>query len=83
MACSYAVAIGVFAFLLAIGFIISDLMFNSVSNVKKRRYIVIGDLGCSGKLDPVEICFGFVLTCHRSNSFLSSLSSLSSLYQPS
>ncbi|THD21430.1 putative synaptic vesicle protein synaptogyrin involved in regulation of ca2+-dependent exocytosis [Fasciola hepatica] len=48
LACSYAVAIGVFAFLLAIGFTISDLMFNSVSNVKKRRYIVVGDLGCSG-----------------------------------
>ncbi|VDP86393.1 unnamed protein product [Echinostoma caproni] len=36
---------------MAIGFIVADLMFNSISNMKKRRYIVIGDLGCSGKLD--------------------------------
>nr|QQY02467.1 synaptogyrin 1 [Cryptocotyle lingua] len=47
-ACSYATAIGVFAFLGATGFLIIDGMFNSISNVNKRRQVVIGELGFSG-----------------------------------
>ncbi|OON21726.1 synaptophysin / synaptoporin [Opisthorchis viverrini] len=47
-ACSYASAIGILAFLGAIGLLVVDGMFNSISNVNKRRQVVIGELGFSG-----------------------------------
>nr|AAW27444.1 SJCHGC08980 protein [Schistosoma japonicum] len=47
-ACNFPVAIGVFAFLGGILFLVSDFMFNSISNLKRRRHIIIGDLAFSG-----------------------------------
>ncbi|KAA3673535.1 uncharacterized protein DEA37_0003564 [Paragonimus westermani] len=47
-ACSYAVGVGVLAFLGGIGLLVSDGMFNSISNIKRRRQVVIGDLAFSG-----------------------------------
>ncbi|KAF7249497.1 hypothetical protein EG68_09815 [Paragonimus skrjabini miyazakii] len=49
-ACSYAVGVGVLAFLGGIGLLVSDGMFHSISNIKRRRQIVIGDLAFSGNL---------------------------------
>ncbi|RTG84790.1 uncharacterized protein DC041_0003462 [Schistosoma bovis] len=46
-ACNLPVAIGVFAFLGEILFLISDFMFDSISNIKRRKHIIIGDLGFS------------------------------------
>ncbi|CAH8634124.1 unnamed protein product [Schistosoma rodhaini] len=47
-ACNLPVAIGVFAFLGEILFLVGDFMFDSISNIKRRKNIVIGDLGFSG-----------------------------------
>ncbi|CAH8543781.1 unnamed protein product [Schistosoma turkestanicum] len=47
-ACNLPVAIGVFAFLGEILFLVSDFMFDSISNLKRRKHLIIGDLGFSG-----------------------------------
>lgn len=46
-ACSYAVGIGVLAFIACVVFLLLDAYFPQISNAKDRRYIVIGDLGFS------------------------------------
>ncbi|KAI3359797.1 hypothetical protein L3Q82_014160 [Scortum barcoo] len=43
-ACSYAVGIGVLAFLACVIFLILDAYFPQISNAKERKFIVIGDL---------------------------------------
>ncbi|XP_026181802.1 synaptogyrin-2a [Mastacembelus armatus] len=43
-ACSYAMGIGVLAFLACVIFLILDAYFPQISNAKDRKYIVIGDL---------------------------------------
>lgn len=43
-ACSYAVGIGVLAFLACVVFLILDAYFPQISNAKERKFIVIGDL---------------------------------------
>ena len=48
-ACNYGVAIGVIAFLLCIGFLLLDAMFDNISNVQHRKYVVIADIGASGE----------------------------------
>ncbi|KAM9392927.1 synaptogyrin-2a [Pholidichthys leucotaenia] len=47
-ACSYAVGIGILAFLACVVFLILDAYFPNISNAKERKYIVMGDLGFSG-----------------------------------
>ncbi|CAH8583208.1 unnamed protein product [Heterobilharzia americana] len=47
-ACNFPVAIGVFAFLGTIIFLASDFMFNSISNLKRRKIVITGDLAFSG-----------------------------------
>ncbi|XP_020788796.1 synaptogyrin-2a [Boleophthalmus pectinirostris] len=47
-ACSYAVGIGVLAFVACVIFLLLDAYFPQMSNAKDRRYIVFGDLGFSG-----------------------------------
>ncbi|XP_072299380.1 synaptogyrin-2a [Eucyclogobius newberryi] len=46
-ACSYAVGVGVLAFVACVIFFLLDAYFPQISNAKDRRYIVIGDLGFS------------------------------------
>ncbi|XP_074552778.1 synaptogyrin-2a [Halichoeres trimaculatus] len=46
-ACSYAVGIGVLAFLACVVFLVLDAYFPQISNAKERKYIVTGDLGFS------------------------------------
>lgn len=46
-ACSYAVGIGVLAFLACVAFLVLDAYFPQISNAKERKFIVIGDLGFS------------------------------------
>lgn len=47
-ACSYAVGIGILAFLASVAFIVLDAYFPQISNAKDRKYIVLGDLVFSG-----------------------------------
>ncbi|XP_061567090.1 synaptogyrin-2a [Cololabis saira] len=46
-ACSYAVGIGILAFLACVLFLVLDAYFPNISNAKDRKYIVIGDLAFS------------------------------------
>lgn len=46
-ACSYAVGIGVLAFIACVIFLLLDAYFPQISNAKDRKYIVMGDLGFS------------------------------------
>jgi len=48
-ACGYGTAIGVFAFLGLMVFLLSDAMFDNVSNVMQRKYIVMADIGFCGE----------------------------------
>jgi len=47
--CGYGTAIGVLAFLLLLVFLGFDALFDNLSNVQHRKYIVIVDIMCSGK----------------------------------
>jgi len=47
--CNYGTAIGVLAFLLLLMFLALDALFDTLSNVQLRKYIVIADILCSGK----------------------------------
>ncbi|XP_047212287.1 synaptogyrin-2-like [Girardinichthys multiradiatus] len=46
-ACSYAVGIGILAFLGCVVFLLLDAYFPNISSAKDRKYIVIGDLAFS------------------------------------
>ena len=48
--CDYGTAVGVLAFLLLLAFLGADAFFDNVSNVQLRKYIVIADIVCFGKL---------------------------------
>lgn len=48
-ACGYGVAIGVIAFLLAIAFTAIDVYFPYISNVNARKFVVLVELGVSGR----------------------------------
>ncbi|MEQ2177528.1 hypothetical protein GOODEAATRI_004530, partial [Goodea atripinnis] len=48
-ACSYAVGIGILAFLGCVVFLLLDAYFPNISNAKDRKYIVIGDLAFSAR----------------------------------
>lgn len=47
-ACNYGTGIGVLAFLLCIGFLIVDALFDNLSSVQHRKYAVLADLAISG-----------------------------------
>ena len=47
--CGYGTAVGVMAFLLLLLFLGLDAVFDNLSNVQHRKYIVIADIMCSGK----------------------------------
>ncbi|XP_013792362.1 synaptogyrin-like, partial [Limulus polyphemus] len=48
-ACNFGVGIGVIAFLMSIGFIVLEGMFQNISSVKIRRRAVLFDLAFSGE----------------------------------
>ncbi|XP_033739876.1 synaptogyrin-2-like [Pecten maximus] len=43
-ACNYGVGIGVLAFLICIGFLVVDGLFENISSVQYRKYVVIADM---------------------------------------
>lgn len=48
-ACRYGIGIGVLAFLACIFFFMVDAYFPQISNATDRKYLVLADLGFSGK----------------------------------
>jgi hypothetical protein len=47
-ACGYGTAVGVIAFMALMAFMISDAVFDNISNVVQRKYIVLADMSFSG-----------------------------------
>ena len=47
-ACGYGIAIGVLAFLGLMALLVSDAIFDNISSIQQRKYIVIGDVVFSG-----------------------------------
>ncbi|XP_048761010.1 synaptogyrin-3-like [Ostrea edulis] len=47
-ACGYGTGIGIIAFLLCLGFLVLDAMFENISSVQYRKYVVLADMGISG-----------------------------------
>ncbi|KAL4658177.1 synaptogyrin-2-like [Arapaima gigas] len=62
-ACSYAVGIGVLAFLACVVFLVLDAYFPQISNAKERKYIVTADLAFSG----VWTFLWFICFCYLAN----------------
>ena len=47
-ACGYGIGIGVLAFLLCIGFLVLEALFDQISGVQHRKYAVMADIAVSG-----------------------------------
>ena len=47
-ACNFGTTIGVLAFLGLLGFLILDALFENITSVQQRKYVVLGDMGFSG-----------------------------------
>ncbi|KPP60235.1 synaptogyrin-2-like [Scleropages formosus] len=62
-ACSYAVFVGVVAFLSCVFFLVLDAYFPQISNAKERKYIVTADLGFSG----LWTFLWFICFCYLAN----------------
>ncbi len=52
-ACGYGVGIGVISFLLTIAFTALDVYFPNISNIKQRKFVVLGELAASGKYNII------------------------------
>ena len=48
-ACGYGTGIGILAFIICLVFLVIDAMFDNISSVQYRKYVVIVDLGISGE----------------------------------
>lgn len=60
-ACSFAVGIGILAFLACVAFLVLDAYFPNISNAKERKFIVIADLVFSAVWTFLWfICFCFL-----------------------
>lgn len=47
-ACGYGTGIGVLAFIFCLVFLVLDAMFENISSIQHRKYVVLADLGISG-----------------------------------
>ena len=52
--CSFGISVGVIAFLGLMGFLVLDALFDNISSVQRRKYVVIADMAFSGTLWAVE-----------------------------
>ena len=59
-ACGYGTGIGVLAFLICIGFLIVDGLFDNLSNAQHRKYAVLADVALSGKKRETGVRVGGV-----------------------
>jgi hypothetical protein len=48
-ACGYGETVGVMAFIILLVYIGLDALFDNISNVQHRKYIVLADIALSGK----------------------------------
>ena len=48
-ACNFGVTIGVLAFLGLMVLLILDALFDNITSIQHRKYVVMGDIGFSGK----------------------------------
>ena len=48
-ACGFGVAIGVMSFIGLLAMLAADAMFDNISSIQQRKWVVIGDMGFSGK----------------------------------
>ena len=53
-ACGYGIGIGVLAFLLCIGFLVLEALFDQISGVQHRKYAVMADIAVSGMLTDLS-----------------------------
>lgn len=61
-ACGFGTAVGVIGTLGLIGFLVLDAMFENISSVQHRKYVVIGDIGFSGNILNINIFYSQVIT---------------------
>lgn len=47
--CGYGTAIGVMAFVVMLIFLVVDALFDNMSNVQLRKYVILADILCSGE----------------------------------
>ncbi|KAI0236573.1 Synaptogyrin-1 [Lamellibrachia satsuma] len=47
-ACSFGISVGVIAFIGLVGFLVLDALFDNISSVQRRKYVVIADTAFSG-----------------------------------
>lgn len=65
-ACSYAVGIGVIAFLACVAFLLLDVYVPFMSNAQERKYVVMADMGFSGNAALESRCKQYILiTMHQ------------------
>ncbi|VDM16920.1 unnamed protein product [Hydatigera taeniaeformis] len=62
-ACRFAVAVTLLGFLFSLISLVSDYMYDKTANVKRRRYILISDIGGSG----LFALLNFVAFCYLAN----------------
>lgn len=60
-ACRYAVGIGVIAFLACVAFLLLDVYVPFMSNAQERKYVVMADMGFSGKAALESCCKQYIL----------------------
>lgn len=53
-ACGFGIAVGVFAFLACMLFLVIDAVFDNLSNVTHRKYAVMADVGFSGMFSAMS-----------------------------
>lgn len=61
-ACGYGIFVGVTAFLVLTVFLVTDVIFDNLSNVMHRKYIVIADILNSSKLHKGYLNLGAFIT---------------------
>ena len=52
--CSFEISVGVIASLGLVGFLVLDALFDNISSVQRRKYVVIADMAFSGTLWAVK-----------------------------
>ena len=54
-ACSFGVTVGVLAFLGVMVLLILDALFDNITSIQQRKYVVIGDIAFSGRSDIFDM----------------------------
>ena len=76
-ACGYGTGIGIIAFLICLGFLILDALFENISSVQYRKYIVIADLSIAGKYNIVQSRWYAMCVCRTFFEFKANITKVS------